>query len=215
MATEKQILANRRNAQLSTGPRTDLGKTRASMNALKHGITAQQIVVPGEDPAAFDQHLEQVRQALQPDGALEEQLAERIAVCMWRLRRLYNIEAGIFSLSALESRIAAERDLAEARERDAKSATLNYFDLKEDDRYHEALEKAADLQRTLCERSDDLSSAFRHDAQGMGVFNKLSRYESHIERAMYRALHELERRQADRKGKAVVAPVVVDLEMSE
>ena len=35
--SQKQLLANRRNAQKSTGPRTALGKFRSSRNALKHG----------------------------------------------------------------------------------------------------------------------------------------------------------------------------------
>jgi hypothetical protein len=39
MASPKQIAANRRNAKKSTGPRTAAGKTRASRNALRHGLT--------------------------------------------------------------------------------------------------------------------------------------------------------------------------------
>ncbi len=40
MVSEKQLAANRRNAQKSTGPRTAEGKTRVSMNAMKHGLSA-------------------------------------------------------------------------------------------------------------------------------------------------------------------------------
>jgi len=57
MATPKQTAANRRNAQRSTGPRSDNGKARAAMNNFQHGIYAQSEIVPGEDPAQ--------RQALQ------------------------------------------------------------------------------------------------------------------------------------------------------
>ena len=39
MATERQILANRRNAQKSTGPTTVSGKKRSSKNAYRHGLS--------------------------------------------------------------------------------------------------------------------------------------------------------------------------------
>ena len=51
MATPKQTAANRRNAQRSTGPRSDDGKARAAMNNFKHGIYAKSPIAPGEDPA--------------------------------------------------------------------------------------------------------------------------------------------------------------------
>ena len=37
MATIKQINANRKNALLSKGPKSDLGKLKSSKNSLKHG----------------------------------------------------------------------------------------------------------------------------------------------------------------------------------
>jgi hypothetical protein len=40
MATEKQILANRKNTQSSTGPRTTAGKARSRMNARRHGLAS-------------------------------------------------------------------------------------------------------------------------------------------------------------------------------
>ena len=48
MASPAQLAANRRNAQKSTGPRTAEGKKRASLNALKHGMTAKTVVLPHE-----------------------------------------------------------------------------------------------------------------------------------------------------------------------
>ena len=53
MTSEKQAAANRRNAAKSTGPQTESGKARSSGNALKHGLSAEQVVIFGEDPAAF------------------------------------------------------------------------------------------------------------------------------------------------------------------
>ena len=47
MATKAQIKANRENAKKSTGPRTEEGKQRVSLNALKHGLLARDAVLPG------------------------------------------------------------------------------------------------------------------------------------------------------------------------
>ena len=40
--SEKQLLANQRNAQLSTGPRTEAGRAISSKNAIKHGLRARE-----------------------------------------------------------------------------------------------------------------------------------------------------------------------------
>ena len=45
MATIKQINANKKNALLSKGPKSDLGKLKSSKNSLKHGLTAKQLVI--------------------------------------------------------------------------------------------------------------------------------------------------------------------------
>ena len=66
MRTEKQTSASRENAKKSTGPRTPEGKANSSKNALKHGLMAQDAVIPGEDPAAFDPAPQQRRKHLPP-----------------------------------------------------------------------------------------------------------------------------------------------------
>ena len=62
---------------------------------------------------------------------------------------------------------------------------------------------------------EDVGLAFIRDGNGADAFSKLSRYESAIERAMYRALHELQRLRASRAGQPVPPPVVVELEMHD
>ena len=44
-----------------------------------------------------------------------------------------------------------------------------------------------------------------------GSYDKLARYETHIENGLYKALHELQRIQAERKGRAVQTPVALDV----
>jgi hypothetical protein len=59
-----------------------------------------------------------------------------------------------------------------------------------------------------------LGMAFIRDANGANAFSKLSRYETTIERGLYKALHELQRLQAARRAEAnVVPPLAVDVDV--
>src|SRR5471030_3122233 len=95
MATLSQIEANRRNAQLSTGPRTPEGKAASSMNAFKTGIDAESSVIPGEDAAALAALTERFYQDCQPQTAIESLLVDNIIRASWRLRRFDRIDAEI------------------------------------------------------------------------------------------------------------------------
>src|SRR5689334_18692063 len=97
MTSNLQIEANRRNAHLSTGPRTEQGRRITSRNALKHGLTAQHVTFFDETEADFRRFHRQLMRVLRPEGAMEAQLAERASICAWRLRRVYRIETGMFS----------------------------------------------------------------------------------------------------------------------
>ena len=75
MISDKQLEANRRNAHLSTGPKTEEGKRRASLNALRHGLTGQVTAMTDADRVAHDQFSQALIQSLAPEGAMEIQLA--------------------------------------------------------------------------------------------------------------------------------------------
>jgi len=92
MATEPQILANRRNAQKSTGPRTPETKAAVAKNALKHGLTARQDVIKGENQADFDLYRDEILDELAPVGPMETMLANRIVSLSWRLKRAERIQ---------------------------------------------------------------------------------------------------------------------------
>ena len=74
--TEAQLNARRENAKHSTGPRTDAGKKRSSLNAFRHGLTGQIVVHTPEDQEAFTKHCDGIREALAPTGAIEIDLAQ-------------------------------------------------------------------------------------------------------------------------------------------
>jgi hypothetical protein len=91
-ATERAQI-NRRNARRSTGPKTAAGKQRSKLNALKHGLTAKTLVLPGEDPEAYQGRLESFRTTLAPRNDLEQHLAEQVANSAWQLDRARRAEA--------------------------------------------------------------------------------------------------------------------------
>ena len=71
-----------------TGPRSLEAKARVSRNAVRHGLRSTKVVIPGlELQADWEQFLKDAIEALNPVGAIEYALAERIATLLWRLRR--------------------------------------------------------------------------------------------------------------------------------
>jgi len=81
MATAAQIEANRRNAQRSTGPKTDEGKARARCNALRHGMAALTIVpaLPQENPKRLEELTQEWDSDVQPQNAIERDLVRKAA----------------------------------------------------------------------------------------------------------------------------------------
>jgi hypothetical protein len=93
VATERQIQANRSNALKSTGPRSDQGKERSSGNALRHGLTAQRVVITGEDPEKFERLRRDLIEEFMPWGPSEELLVDQLAANIWRQLRVPVLEA--------------------------------------------------------------------------------------------------------------------------
>ena len=94
-ASEKQIAANRANAGKSTGPRTPRGKEKSSLNAVRHGLTAQSSVLPGEDPAQLEALSDSLMKQLKPRGMVQRLMAERIVSLAWKLRRVARAEEAV------------------------------------------------------------------------------------------------------------------------
>jgi hypothetical protein len=117
---------NRANAQHSTGPKTPEGKKLASLNAVRHGLTGQMVVMPTEDPAAYQSHLKSFIVEYDPKGATESNLVQALADASWRLNRAAAIGAYAKALSNLsmhtqrlsrqfERTVAQLRDLQKSR----------------------------------------------------------------------------------------------------
>ena len=96
--SEKQLAANRRNAAKSTGPRTDAGKLISRFNGQTHGLTGQSIFLDPEEQNDHDRRIADYIAALQPESAIETELATLVAEAFFRLRRSAAVEQNIYAL---------------------------------------------------------------------------------------------------------------------
>jgi hypothetical protein len=98
MTSLRQIESNRRNALRSTGPRTEAGKQRSSKNAVRHGLTAETVIEPLEDPEDYMAFEQAVTADYDAETAVERELVLRLASLLWRLQRSTLIETGLFQI---------------------------------------------------------------------------------------------------------------------
>lgn len=215
MATPKQIAANRRNAKKSTGPSTPQGKAIASANALRHGLLASQnLALPWEDAAAWDELHSNLLTTLRPEGAMELGLAEQIAGALWRLRRAPQLEAGVLAHNYFEvirqraEKKAGEFASAEWRRLSDAPPRMTTADLAARSPHGKEARQAEQFQN---ETSPTIGHAVIRDAVGADALGKLRRYETALENTLYRAHHELMRLQAARSGQAVALPAALDI----
>jgi hypothetical protein len=218
VTSEKQIKANRENSLKSTGPKTPEGKDAVRLNALKHGLLAQEVLLPGEDAAAFKELAEGLVAELRPVGELEVRLVEDIIATHWRLRRLRRIEAGIFSWQLYGEWQERAQIEAKSYERYILEDVIDNDDtttITDEQKHQAALLKAQEMKAKQHAETTALGRAFVRDADEANAFSKLSRYETNIERSLYKALHELQRLQAARRAEgSVPPPAAVDVDVS-
>ena len=173
MATEPQILANRRNAQKSTGPRTPQGKSIVSQNAVKHGLTAAHDIISSENQADFDLYRYQFLTELAPASPVESMLAERVVNLSWRLKRTGNIHNQ--TIDALST-----PDTSSPFAKLTKSLLFKGRDQSQTD----PSESPSDLT---------LGRLAIKDFSNTRVLERLLMYERRIENSMYKTLLELQR----------------------
>jgi hypothetical protein len=200
MTSERQRAANQTNARRSTGPKTAKGKTVVRLNALGHGLLARDAILPGEDADAFEDLWERVQTDLSPVGPIEEQLVDRAVSALWRLRRAVRAETALFHwrMHVLKAeRLSKEAD---SYRRDILPA-LSFTMITDEASHTEAMEA---LARAEYERDRDevlTGCAVGADAKDGDAFGKLARYETSLERSLFRTLHELRQMQDDRRNR--------------
>jgi hypothetical protein len=98
MISLEQLNANRANAQESTGPTTEEGKRRSSMNAARFGLTGRTVILPADDFQAYEAFRARWVEDLKPKGAQEHEFVQTIVDCKWRLNRARTSEDGIHAV---------------------------------------------------------------------------------------------------------------------
>lgn len=179
---------NAQNAQHSTGPRTEAGKKRSSLNALRHGLTSQIIVLASEDLDAYKAMTSEFHRDFSPQGILETKLVQSLAESQWRLDRCTAIEHNLFALTygitaaSQAERLQARRDeailLAEIRKTEP-----------------EEIPDPADI-RTDVTSGLELANAFHVNANDLRI---LGAHERHLQRYFQSTLKTLRELQAERR----------------
>src|SRR6266576_1745238 len=163
MATEKQFEANRQNAQKSTGPKTPEGRAAVRLNGVKHGLTAETIVLKGESEADFTNLLDSLEAEHDPVTPTAEALVVQLAMATWRLRRLYRQEAGFYTCQ-LQSLVGMQKDLnlddagRMGHAADWSESTLTMFNRQEARMERTFYRALHELQRLRKDREANLAS---------------------------------------------------------
>jgi hypothetical protein len=180
MSSEARIIANRLNAQKSTGPRTAEGKAAVSQNAVTHGLSAQCDVIRGEDQEEFDQYREEMFWELNPVGAMQSRLAERIVSLAWRLRRAERIQNEAFdALLTKETSSPLARLTRSLRGKEQDGGDSGG-----------------------CDGDPAVGRTVVRDFSDARVLDRLLMYERRIESSLYRTMNELQKLQRGRELEA-------------
>jgi hypothetical protein len=142
---------NRANSRHSTGPRTDSGKQRSSLNALRHGLTAACAVLPSEDQAAYDTHRRGFFDEYQPATPTETQLTQELVDTAWRLNRIPSLEAALLDRAANPptEQAAIDFDIVDAH-RALATLGLHYQRLSR--QFQKSLDTLREIQADRAER---------------------------------------------------------------
>ena len=163
MASKKQLEANKANAKRSTGPKSQLGKARSRRNSWKHGLTAETLIIGGEEEARFKELRSELMQQHDPQSALEAELVERLVGILWRLRRVPFFEAAIL----------------DARQDNMRGSGYNS---KSED------EEGAEMSDA--EWRIHVGHALIHDSSGGDALGKLARHEATLINAFTKKSHQ-------------------------
>ena len=191
MTSQAKIDANRRNAVNSTGPKTAAGKAASSKNSLRHALLARIGSLPETDQAEYRAILEGLEDDRSPRGTMEHELVAQIAECVWRNRRLLQVECEIFAYHDRDRLVGCLRNEHDRR-RDEMISGKDYL---ANPPALEPLRREANEAAQKRDEAAPLALIFLHASP---TLDKTSRYATSNERKMFKLLDRLERCQAAR-----------------
>ncbi len=224
MSTQEQTNANRNNAQSSTGPKTPEGKATSSQNGVKHGFFAKNDVISGEDPAAYEQHRQDIYDEFAPMTPSESVLTQRIASLSWRLMRADRLQTTTINTLVIAQQKATPQPVSREfniirmietlREKD-KNPELDISDaaiiLSGLVRFkHEpvATDPAVDAAMNaamsstpgnhICDAEIQLGTVIYNDFHGSAVIERLQSYEQRIENSLFKTIRQIQQIQERR-----------------
>jgi hypothetical protein len=177
MSTLAQITANQQNSKKSTGPTTPEGKKRSALNAIRHNLTGQIVVVQESETEIYDTHCREYRADLAPKGKVEIDLAQELADLRWSINRIRAHETNLFSFqsvalsSTLESGdpdVNSAMEISASLEKNMKTlALLSVYEQRKLRAFEKTLAKLKEIQS---ERKAQESMDLRKAAEYRKVF---------------------------------------------
>ncbi len=144
------------------GPKTPEGKKLASLEALRHGLTGQMVVMPTEDLEAYKRHFASFVFEYEPQGATESSLVQALADSSWRLNRVANLETNLLTLTAAfaPDPISSATEMAAAIGTHVKAlANLSMHTQRLSRQFEKTVTQLRDLQKTrLDKQQQDLET---------------------------------------------------------
>jgi hypothetical protein len=189
MISLQRLEANRRNALRSTGPRTEDGKQRSRVNALRHGLTAETVVGSLEDAEDYKAFEAAIIADYEAETAVARELVLRLASLLWRLRRANAIEADLFEIQ-----------VEALRQRQLAVATQTPDDIVYKAFISTASQETGEWQQSNGDqRGDEYKTSIRHLTHSFlrlanldsRAFERLNRYEAALWRQTKQTLYAL------------------------
>ena len=220
MSSQAQIQANRRNAQKSTGPKTEQGKSIVAQNAITHGLRSARILIASEDPTEFDAHQNALLEDLVPVGPMESILVDRIVTPTWQLNRAARLQTCTLNtlinkqddqkqektklrpMDYLDGDLMDELGISE-QEHNEITETKGYAELERivDDRIRERQLQGLFSEDPAHRGDKTLGEVIYADFSQSRALERLVMYERRIENSLFRTHLELERLQFRRQKK--------------
>jgi hypothetical protein len=194
MTSLRQIEANRRNADRSTGPNTAEGKNRSRRNAIRHGLCAETVVEVVEDIDDYREFEAAIIADYDARTAVERELVLRLASLLWRLRRATAVETDLLRIQA---EILRDRRVGRLPEQLLNAPPLiravRACNIKDVEQTNESGTPHAPRQTTHSVSSArQLTLCFQRLANlDNAVFERLERYESIISRQVLKTIYLL------------------------